>query len=305
VAHGKGQSARLVARRLVRQLYAVFCPAVRSVDGAVRDPGRQIGLRAAAGSGPRQDARNANSVRHGCHPPWLECLDLGSGSGDITFEIARRVGPTGQVTGVDMDVAKLNLASSSAAELGLANVEFRSQNLTEWHEVGTYDLVYCGLVLQHVTDPMELLRRIWAAIRPGGCIVVEDADFDGLFCYPPSEGFDFYARNYRDALRLRGGDPSIGPKLYRYFLEAGIPRPQLRLIQRADFSGEGKTMAHSTLVATAEAIIAEHLATEAEVDAAVEDLARFTTDPTTLIGEPRIFQVWAQLMSSSGRSSSA
>ena len=40
--------------------------------------------------------------RVGVAPGWT-CLDLGSGSGDFTFELARRVGPTGRVTGLDMD----------------------------------------------------------------------------------------------------------------------------------------------------------------------------------------------------------
>jgi hypothetical protein len=37
---------------------------------------------------------------------------------------------------------------------------------------------------------------MWAALRPGGVIIVEDADFDGLFCDPPNDGFEFYPRMY-------------------------------------------------------------------------------------------------------------
>ena len=40
----------------------------------------------------------------------MSCLDLGSGAGDVTFELARRVGPAGRVVGVDMDEVKLGLA---------------------------------------------------------------------------------------------------------------------------------------------------------------------------------------------------
>jgi|GEM_PF-6179639 len=52
-------------------------------------------------------------------------------------------------------------------------------------------------------------------------------------------------------------------------------------------------MAHLTLVATADAIATEGLATPAEIDTALVDLARFSADPTTLLAEPRLFQVWA------------
>ena len=36
----------------------------------------------------------------------LRCLDAGCGGGDVTLELARRVGPRGRVIGVDLDQAK-------------------------------------------------------------------------------------------------------------------------------------------------------------------------------------------------------
>lgn len=226
--------------------------------------------------------------------PGGSCIDLGSGSGDIAAELARRVGPYGTVIGVDMDGTKLELAAAVAASAGLANLSFVEADLEHWSSPPSYDLVYNGLVLEHLRDPVDLLRRMWAAVRPGGVLVVEDADFDGLFCWPPNSGFDFYADRYREVLRRRGGDPAIGRKLCRLFLTAGIPDPQPKLVQRADVTGVGKSISLSTLTATAEAILAERLATAAEIDAAVHDLDAFTQDPSTVIGDPRIFQVWAR-----------
>jgi SAM-dependent methyltransferase len=57
--------------------------------------------------------------------PGLACLDLGSGAGDVTFELARGVGPAGRVVGLDMDDVKVDLARQEAAAQGLGNVEFR------------------------------------------------------------------------------------------------------------------------------------------------------------------------------------
>ena len=93
-------------------------------------------------------------------------------------------------------------------------------------------------------------------------------------------------------LQQRGGDAAIGRKLYRYFLDAGIPDPTLRLVQRADAIGEAKTLSLSTLQATAEAIVEEGLASTDEVSAAIDDLAAFTADEGTVVGDPRIFQLW-------------
>jgi SAM-dependent methyltransferase len=60
------------------------------------------------------------------------CADLGSGSGDITAEIARRVGRSGSVTGFDMDTTKVDLAGALAAERGLDTVRFAVADLRSW-----------------------------------------------------------------------------------------------------------------------------------------------------------------------------
>ena len=222
------------------------------------------------------------------------CIDLGCGGGEVSFEIARLVGPDGRVTGVDMDEIKISLACQAAAERGVKNAEFRVLNVNDWNEVSAYDVVYCRAVLHHLSQPIELLRRMWAAVRPGGTIMVEDADFDGWFCHPPNEGFDFFLRAYSQVIARCGGDHATGRKLYAHFLEAGIPAPDVHLVQRLHTADEGKMLALSTLDATADAILAEGVATEDEVTAAAASLAQFTGDARTLIGGPRIFQLWSR-----------
>ncbi len=226
--------------------------------------------------------------------PSIRCLDLGCGGGEVTFEIARLIGPDGQVTGIDMDEIKLDLAREEANVRGLTNVEFRSENVNEWNEPEAYDLVYCRFLLEHLSRPLDLLRRMWAAVGPGGAIVVEDADFGGLRCHPPNDGFDFWARAYPSVLESHGGDPAVGRKLYSYFLAAGIPDPKIRLAQRADADGEAKTIPLLTMDATAAAIVAEGIASEDELNAARASLEEFTNDPETIIGTPLMFQLWTR-----------
>ncbi|MGH7517046.1 MAG: hypothetical protein ACREOC_06200 [Gemmatimonadales bacterium] len=48
----------------------------------------------------------------------------------------------------------------------------------------------------------------------------------------------------------------------------------------------------STLVNIGDAVIAEGLATAAELDATVLQLRSFTDDPRSVVGLPRVFQVW-------------
>ena len=225
--------------------------------------------------------------------PGMKCADLGCGGGEVTLELARLVEPGGSVTGVDMDEVKLGLARKAAVERGVSNAEFLAGNVNDWDEPGAYDVVYARFLLQHLSEPVNLLRRMWAAVRSGGLVIVEDPDFDGWCCHPPNEGFDFFVRGYAEVIRRRGGDHASGRKLYRYFLDAGIPAPQMALVQSVAVSGETKELAWSTLDATGEAIIAEGVATPTELAAALASLRQFTDDQTTLMARPRVFQLWA------------
>lgn len=222
------------------------------------------------------------------------CLDLGCGGGDVTLEIARMVGENGRVVGIDIDATKLELARNEAAESGLRNVEFRVVDVTDWSEPLGYDLVFCRFLLQHLSQPQDLIRRMWAAVKSGGALVVEDTDFEGLHCDPPNPGFEFYARTYPGTLARFGGDANLGRKLYRLFLDAGIPNPSVTLVQRVDAIGGEKPMPLLTLEASAQSMIGGGLATAEQVQSAIACLAAFTDDPTTIMSSPRIYQVWSR-----------
>jgi hypothetical protein len=167
-------------------------------------------------------------------------------------------------------------------------------NVRDWDEPSGYDMVYCRFVLQHLSQPVDRLRRMWAAARQGGLLVVEDADFDAFCCHPPNEGFDFFLRTYSQVLQRRGGDHAIGRKLFGYFLAAGIPRPRVALVQSLWTEGEEKTLAWSTLEASADAIVSEGIASRDKVAEALTTLQHFTANPHTLICGPRVFQLWSK-----------
>src|SRR5687767_7803064 len=58
-------------------------------------------------------------------------IDAGCGGGEISFELAERVGRSGRVIGLDLDKGKLALARTEAEERRLRNVEFRCASVLE------------------------------------------------------------------------------------------------------------------------------------------------------------------------------
>jgi hypothetical protein len=82
--------------------------------------------------------------------------------------------------------------------------------------------------------------------------------------------------------------------MYACFLAAGIPRPQVALVQPTWTEGEEKTLAWRTLEASRQAIVSGGIASDDEVRAAVAALQDFTADSHTLICGPCVFQLWSR-----------
>ncbi|MEO8829027.1 class I SAM-dependent methyltransferase [Lapillicoccus sp.] len=164
----------------------------------------------------------------------MRCLDLGCGAGDVTFELARRVGASGRVVGLDLDQAQLELARAEAERLGLANVDLRVGDVTALGDDAVYDIVYSRNVIQHLARPVAAIRGMWVVVKPGGALVAEDVDFEAAFCEPPCAGHDFWQRTYQATLRANGGDPLSGRRLLARFLAADVPTPHVTVVQCLD-----------------------------------------------------------------------
>jgi len=222
------------------------------------------------------------------------CLDVGCGGGDVTFELARAVGPTGRAVGVDLDEIKLGIARQEAAQHGFSNITFEARDVTGWEPGEQFDVIYARFLLTHLRDPAALVAALRQKLRPGGVIIVEDIDYRGHFAEPHCGALTRAVEFYTKLVQARGSDPHIGPRLPRLLRESGLEDVQMKLFHPAAFRGAIKRLICVTLESIADAVLADGLATEQELQETIEELYSFAHDPHTVLGGPRIFQAWGR-----------
>ncbi|MBS1883919.1 MAG: class I SAM-dependent methyltransferase [Actinobacteria bacterium] len=109
------------------------------------------------------------------HPPRAgdRVLDIGCGFGDTTLRLAGLVGD-GEVVGVDVSEPFVELARDEAVDAGIGNVSYRVGDVQIADLGGPYDYVFSRMGVMFFANPVQALRNVRAAMRPGGraCFVV-------------------------------------------------------------------------------------------------------------------------------------
>jgi SAM-dependent methyltransferase len=170
------------------------------------------------------DMMNEASLREMGLKGGERVLDVGAGLGQLTRAMARRSGT--RVVGVERSAEQLSEALRQARGAGEEHlIEMRQGEAEalpladgEW---GTFDVAHTRFLLEHVPDPLAVVRAMMRAVRPGGRLVLEDDDHDLLRLWPEPPGlvpiWNAYMRGYDRA----GNDPFVGRRLVQLLHQAG------------------------------------------------------------------------------------
>lgn len=154
--------------------------------------------------------------------PGMRVLDVGCGPGSITLELAQRVTP-GQVIGVDASESVIVQAQAAARAASDEVTLFETADAMHLPFADdSFDIVHAHQVLQHVPDPVGLLREMTRVTRPGGLVAARDADYEAMTWAPAPPGLTQWLELYRAAARGTGGEPDAGRHLLRWAHEAGL-----------------------------------------------------------------------------------
>jgi SAM-dependent methyltransferase len=216
--------------------------------------------------------------RTGVSAGW-RCWEVGAGGITVPAWLAARVGRTGRVLATDIDTSWL--------PADLPGVEVRRHDIgTDPAPDGPFDLVHARLVLVHVPARAAALAAMIRALRPGGRLVLEDADpgLQPLLCPDEHGDAERLANRLRHGFRAlmaeRGADLAFGRTLPRLLRDAGL----LDVEADAYFpvaSPACTALETATVRQLRGRLVAAGLATDAEIDQHLANVAAGRMDLAT------------------------
>ncbi|UBF28285.1 methyltransferase domain-containing protein [Kovacikia minuta CCNUW1] len=224
----------------------------------------------------------------------MQVVDVGCGTGNITRWLAQQVGDMGSVIGLDASSAQIEQALILTNETGLTNVTFQVGDIyNPGLPLHSFDLVYCRLVLMHLTHPIAALRQLKALLKPGGKLVCEEMDLSFMMDEPESEVFTRMRELNLALSDLRNQHYRLGSYLFQLFPELGLSQITVNFHIPSASQGESKRLIELSLAQLAPAFVQENLITQAEFDQLFGAFKQLSDNPTVLFRMPLMGQVWA------------
>jgi SAM-dependent methyltransferase len=249
----------------------------------------------AAQTRARFDALSAifdpGTIRHledrGIRSGW-KCLEVGGGSGTIAEWMSERVGPKGQVVVTDINTRFLE-------HLTHANIKVLQHDIvTDKLPEQAFDIVHARLVLMHLPQRDDVLRRLIRALKPGGWLVDEEFDAISLLPNPnvnPNEADLKTTLALTGVLTQRGVDLRFGRFVFGRLRALGL----VELGVQARLSmGTGRSVEASLIRSNFEQLRNEMIATGHVTAQDVEDDLKRLDDPDPLLLTPTLWAAWGR-----------
>jgi ubiquinone/menaquinone biosynthesis C-methylase UbiE len=157
-------------------------------------------------------------------PPGAQVLDVACGRGAVLFPAAQRVGPNGQVTGIDLAEGMVRETSAVIQQRGLTQARVLQMDAEQLEfPAATFDYVLCGFSLQffpHLDRTLSEFRRV---LKPAGQVVATTWGEDD----PRWSWYDDLRTAYQAIVKLGSQSLDQPAELVARFSQAGFTQIQI------------------------------------------------------------------------------
>ena len=195
-------------------------------------------------------------------------IDLGCGPRGILELLSDRVGPSGQVVGVDADPNHVAMALDMVATAKLGNVEIvRADARDTGLPSSSFDVVHARTVLITVPEPAEVVREMVRLCRPGGWVLSLEPEPETSICYPAHPAYQRLVDMFAPVFTRNGADWRIAPRLAELYRAAGLQDVQVEAVADVYPHGHTRRTIRVDLIRSMRPFAVElGLATETELD---------------------------------------
>jgi len=231
----------------------------------------------------------------GVQAGW-RAVDVGCGPLGILDLLADRVGPAGEVVGLERESPLIEMGETILAQRGLRNARFvRGDVYSSGLSSASFDLVHTRLLLINLKDPERAVAELVALARPGGVVAVQDIDQVPWMCEPPHPAWEALISAFLRVWRENGLDPLIGHRLPTLLRPAGLVDEEVEVRARADAPGTYHRKQLLALIAAIhDEVVERGLFTGSELAALTRALEWHLDSPNTLVTRPLLFQAWGR-----------
>jgi SAM-dependent methyltransferase len=225
--------------------------------------------------------------------PSERVLDIGCGPGGVLHLLAKRVGSTGSVLGIDRSPHFVELAKRFVADHALPQVEVREGDAyATGLPCASFDGAHMRLVLVNVPKPELIVKEMVSLVRPGGWIASFEADISGQLFDPPFPAWTRLTEAYIAYSKAKGVDLRIGRRTHSLFREAGVQDIHVDAVLHVHPTGhERRPILRDFINNVRDQLIDGHFIEGDELHRDMAELEGRLDDPNTLVTSYTFFRL--------------